>query len=54
MAGRRRASKYMIVKWPDGWALYRVLKKKHGNPPANDLTELATEAQGNLKVQHSK
>lgn len=46
----KRQSKYMVVHWKSGWALYRVLKKKHGRPPANDLSEIASTGQGNLEV----
>lgn len=46
-----RTQRFLIVEWPGGWALYRVHKRKHGNPPKNDLTEIASEAQGNLEVK---
>jgi hypothetical protein len=47
----KQKPKYMVVQWPSGWSLYRVLKRKHGNPPANDLTEIASDTLGNLEVK---
>lgn len=46
---------YMIMLWKgSGWTLYKVHKRKHGNPPANDLSEVASENLGTLEVRVDK
>lgn len=46
--------KFILMMWRGNWTLYRQLKAKHGNPPAHDLSEWASEAEGTLEVWDEK
>lgn len=51
---RKTSPQFVLMMWRGNWTLYRKLKAKHGDPPAHDLSEWASEARGNLEVWDEK